>query len=288
MSNTVYTGILTANEANIFLLKRDGGRVLEENRIWDGYIKHWDGQNVCARLLQQKDYENGEPIVFIWPDISPANVDFMELYYNERLVKYWPSLFGHSAICVNGRIYNYSHLINENEVISIEEYFYRPALGEFAPSPNTGLFEILDDGTAYYDKFGRNFMRTIHVLRVEGINGSQMRSIFDRFLEMIHNTPVNPKKPEKWADFNLFTNSCSTLIKHGLRKYGFSNINGILPRDVFVSAAYEILKYQNRENLSVSMYSMPQLKVPEAPYSKLSPFTNPKNLFLNKKLPAYN
>ena len=82
---------------------------------------------------------------------------------------------------------------------------------EFAPSPSTGLFEILDDGTAYYDKFGRNFMRTIHVLRVEGINGTRMRSIFDRFLEMIHNTPVNPKKPEKWPDFNLFTNSCSTL-----------------------------------------------------------------------------
>ena len=75
--------------------------------------------------------------------------------------------------------------------MSIEEYFYRPALGEFAPSPRTGLFEILDDGTAYYDKFGRNFMRTIHVLRVEGINGTRMRSIFDRFLEMIHNTPVN-------------------------------------------------------------------------------------------------
>ena len=183
MSNTVYTGILTADENNGFLLSRDGSRVLEENHIWDCYINHWAGQNVCARLLPQKDYENGEPIVIAWPDIPLANVDFMELYYNERLVKYWPSLFGHNAICVNGRIYNYSHLINENEVISIEEYFYRPALGEFAPSPNTGLFEILDDGTAYYDKFGRNFMRTIHVLRVEGINGSQMRSISIEFLK---------------------------------------------------------------------------------------------------------
>ena len=83
MSNTVYTGILTADETNSFLLRRDGSRVLEENHIWDGYINHWAGQNVCARLLRQKDYENGEPIVIIWPDISPANVDFMELYYNE-------------------------------------------------------------------------------------------------------------------------------------------------------------------------------------------------------------
>ena len=52
MSNTVYTGILTADETNSFLLRSDGSRVLEENRIWDGYIKHWAGQNVCARLLR--------------------------------------------------------------------------------------------------------------------------------------------------------------------------------------------------------------------------------------------
>ena len=65
MSKTVYTGILTADEANSFLLKSDGSHVLEENRIWGGYIKHWAGQNVCARLLRQKDYENGDPIVTV-------------------------------------------------------------------------------------------------------------------------------------------------------------------------------------------------------------------------------
>jgi len=33
MSNTVYTGILTADETNSFLLRSDGSRVLEENHI---------------------------------------------------------------------------------------------------------------------------------------------------------------------------------------------------------------------------------------------------------------
>ena len=55
-----------------------------------------------------------------------------------------------------------------------------------------------------------------------------------------------------------------------------------------ILTANEILKYQNKENLSVSLYSMLQLKASEVPYSKMSPITNPKNLFLNKKLPAYN
>ena len=74
MSNTVYTGILTADETNSFLLRPDDSRVLEENRIWDGYIKHWAGQNVCARLLPQKDYENGEPIAVSYTHLTlPTN-----------------------------------------------------------------------------------------------------------------------------------------------------------------------------------------------------------------------
>ena len=69
-------------------------------------------------------------------------------------------------------------LMNENEIITEEEFFYRPALGEFAPSPNNGKYEILEDGTPYYDKFGRNFMRTIHVLRIEGIDVEKLGNIY--------------------------------------------------------------------------------------------------------------
>jgi len=50
MSNTVYTGILTADETNHFILRRNGSGILEENRIWDGYINRWTEQNICAYL----------------------------------------------------------------------------------------------------------------------------------------------------------------------------------------------------------------------------------------------
>ena len=50
MSNTVYTGILTADETNHLILRRNGSGILEENRIWDGYINHWTEQNICAYL----------------------------------------------------------------------------------------------------------------------------------------------------------------------------------------------------------------------------------------------
>ena len=72
MSNTVYTGFLTADETNLFILIRDGSRVLGENRIWEGYINHWAGQNVCARLLRQKDYENEEPYSKMGPITNPT------------------------------------------------------------------------------------------------------------------------------------------------------------------------------------------------------------------------
>ena len=41
---------------------------------------------------------------------------------------------------------NYSHLrmSGQNESMDEAEYMYRPALGEFAPSPTTGKFEILE------------------------------------------------------------------------------------------------------------------------------------------------
>ena len=83
MSNTVLTGFLTADETNLFILIRDGSRVLGENRIWEGYINHWAGQNVCARLLRQKDYENEEPYSKMGPITNPKN-----LFLNKKLPAY--------------------------------------------------------------------------------------------------------------------------------------------------------------------------------------------------------
>jgi hypothetical protein len=209
----------------------------------------------------------------------------MELYYNERLVKYWASSFGHNAINVAGRIYNFSHLLNENEVMTPEEYFYRPALGEFAPSPNNGRFEILPNGQVYYDKFGRSFMRSIHVLRVEGIDVQKLSNIFQNELDRIHSAPVNPRKPEKYSEFNFFNRSCTTIIRDGLIKYGFSGIKGVLPRDFFVSAAARLLSLRWDQSLEVRLFIIPQLKVPEAPYSQVTPLFNPLNRFKFRQLP---
>ena len=282
----VYRGKLRWNNGSAFLETDTGERLLEGYRIWQGYVNHWRDQSVCVRMLPQKDYETHEPIIIMWPDEPKPTVPFVEIYYNERLVKYSASTFGHNAINVNGEFFNFSHLINENESMDEAEYMYRPALGEFAASPHTGKYQIMGDGTAYLDKFGRNFMRTIHVIRVEGMDTDRLAEINHHELKKIHATPPNPKEPEKYRDFNLLKRSCTTIIRDSLRKYGFSRIKGILPRDFFISAAWELIKAQETFGLKVCLYRRPQLKVPEAPFSKQTPLLNLINWIHLAKLPV--
>ena len=285
MTEGIIRGLLSYSDGVSSVVDVVDNLHFENELIWDGYIRHWAGKRVCACRLPQKDYKFNRPIIIMWPDEEPAPEPFVELYYNERLVKYPASTFGHNAINVNGEIFNFSHLINENEAMSLAEYFYRPALGEFAPSPRTGQFEILEDGTAYYDKFGRNFMRTIHVTRITGIDTDKLAAFYHRELEVIHNAQVNPKNPEKYQDFNIFTRSCSTIIRDGLRTCGFNKIGGFLPRDMFISATFELLKAQARGEIKVRCFKMPQLNVPEAEPSALTPLCNLKNRWRWRNLP---
>jgi hypothetical protein len=285
MDLKVIKGQLCNKNGKVFI-KSDNNTYFEGQLIWDGYLTHWLNQNVCARELPQLDYKTKQPIVLIWPDSPLPDEPIVDFYFNERLVKYPASLFGHNAINVNGHIYNFSHLLNENEIMTPEEFFYRPALGEFAPSPVNGKFEILENGQAFYDKFGRNFMRSIHVLRIRGMDIKRLSNILDEELETIHTTPVNPKNPEKYAEFSFFTRSCSTIIRDSLIKYGFKNVDGILPRHLFISAVFNIYKQRDINGIEVELYTMPQLKVPEAPYSVMTPIYKMKSRKQYKKLIA--
>ncbi len=276
MDYNTFKGTLKVHGNNSFIETAHGERIFENEKIWNGYIKHWGNKSVNARRLPQLDYDDGKPIIIMWPDEQVSKTPFVHIYYNERLVKYFDSLMGHLAINVNGKIFNFAKKINENEVITKEEYLYRPALGEFAPSPNNGKQEISVNGKSYYDKFGRNFMRSIHVLHIEGIDTDRLYKILVEELEIIHNTPPKPEEPEHYADFHFIKRSCTSIVRDGLRKYGFKKVKGVIPRDFFVNAAYNLKK---EKDLKVKIYKMPQLIVPECPQSKPTILFNLKNWF---------
>jgi hypothetical protein len=284
MEGGVTRGVLKWEDGESFLLGTDGERHLESELIWEGYPLHWLGKRVCARHLPQRDYIRGKPIVVMWPDDPGATEPSVDLFYNERLVKYPFSILGHIAIEVNGRVFNFSHLLNENEHMTMEEYLYRPPLGEFAPDPRSGRINVDDPEKHYYDKFGRRFMRSIHVLRIRGLDGESLDNFFSRELAEIKNAPVDPKKREKYSDFNLFTRSCTTIIRDGLRLNGLPRLRGIFPRELFVNAAYQLIEQAREGSIRMRLFKMEQLKVPEAPYSVPTPLLNPLNRFRQRRL----
>ena len=285
IDNPTYTGTLRVKGNTAYVETMDGGKIFKDEKIWDGYIKHWKNIVVNARRLTQLDYKYGNPIIIMWPNEPAPKTPFVHIYYNERLVKYFDSTMGHLAINVNGNIFNFAKKINENEILTKEEYFYRPALGEFAPSPNTGKQEIAVNGKSYFDKFGRNFMRGIHVIHIEGIKTTTLYNIFKKELEIIHNTPPKLDDPENYPDFHAIKRSCTSIVRDGLRKYGFKKIKGVVPRDFFVNAAYN---FKKDKNLKVKIYKMPQLIVPECPPSKVTLLFNIKNWFRVKTLKYEN
>jgi hypothetical protein len=284
MTKERFQGVLTQKGEKTFLLGTDGKHLLESDFIWSGYIHHWLGRKVYARHLPQRDYERGNPIVIMWPHTSEPGKPYVDLCFNMRLPKYTASLFGHIAINVNGEVYNFSHHLNENEIMTTEEYYYRPPLGEFAPNPKTGLYDAGETGRPYYDKFGRLFMRTVHVLRIEGLETNRLSRIYHHELEKVHAAPKNPRKPEEYTGFNIFTRSCTTIIRDGLRKCGFTKVRGILPRDFFACAAYYFHTLEETGTVETKILKLKQLKVPEAPYSKKVPLSNPINWVRQRRL----
>ena len=269
--DTVVKGILRQEGGHAFIERADGRRHLAGETIWRGYLDHFRDCPVLARALPQTDYEHGRAIYIVWPDAPAPPEEFVELYYNERLVKYPASILGHNAINVNGRIFNFSHLLNENEVITPEEYFYRPALGEFAPSPDLGRFEIKADGRVYLDKFGRRFMRSIHVLRIFGVDVRRLGEIFGEIMQRVHAAPLREDHPEKWRDF------------HPLLQAGFTRVAGRFPRDLFVNAAYHLSR---RDDVRTEIVTLGQLKVAEAPYSEQAWMLVPGNYWRQSRLLA--
>jgi hypothetical protein len=284
-SGIIYRGILTEEEGKTFLLGEDQRKWLEDERIWSGYVLHFSGKPVLARRLPQRDYDTGRPILLLWPDEPASPAPFVEVYFNERLVKYPASLLGHLAVNVNHEVFNFSHKINENEALSPEEYFFRPALGEFAPDPETGRDGGADPGKPYHDKFGRLFMRTIHVLRIDGLDVPELSRFLHEQLDIVRSAPPNRRRPGYYADFNPFTRNCATLIRDGFRHVGFTDIKGIFPRDLFVNMAYFFLRKNRDLSRRVSLRILRQLKVPEAAASALSPLLNPVNRWKNGRLP---
>ena len=276
-------GWLKKDETGIFIEDNNGKKLFTGERIWGGYVAHWLNKKVLVRELSQSDPKTGLPIVLVWREGGierNKNQNYIEVYYNEKLVKYWASFFGHISINVGGSVFNFSNKLSENEILTPEEYFYRPILGDLAPAENKK-----DRAEKVTVKFGRRFMRSIHILRIEGdsLEIELLRKIFRKKMDSIHNAPTDPSRPGFYKDFSFYSNSCVTIIRDGLREGGFADVSDFLSRDFFISCAKSFRKMAKKHNLSVSLRLMPQLMIPEAPPSKMTPLLNPLSYYRKHK-----
>lgn len=273
-------GILTVHGGEAFVESAAGEKHFQTEPLWSGYLQHWAGTMVRARYLPQRDYASGQPIVLVYPPTSQVkNNGYIALYYNERLTDYAASRFGHIALDINGTVFNFSHLLNEDEVITLEEFLYRPCLGEFAPHPETGTFNVDDAKRPYYDKFGRLFMRSVHALVIEGLNTDMALGVLQREMDAVLATPIDPQQPDKYRDFSFLRRSCVTIVRDCLKQIGLPHVQGLIPRDLFVSAASHAFAEHRSGRLDVSVQRLDQLKIDARSYSTKTPLLNPLNRF---------
>lgn len=270
-------GLLGRDAEAVYIEDDEGRRVFPSESIWEGYLAHWLGQQVRVHRLPQRDYQSGAPILLLAPDEPAPPPPYIVLYYNESLPGYLSSLFGHLAINVDGTVFSFSETLNENEEMSLEEYLYRPALGEFSGHPESLTFNFDDPDRPYYDKFGRRFMRTIHALCIQGLDTARLTELLRTEIAVIYKTPVDPRLPHKYRDFHYLHRSCTTIIRDALRKVGLREVSGLLPRELFLNVAYQVTRPGRSDSLTAYATRMDQLKVPDRAYSHLNSILNPMN-----------
>ncbi len=270
-------GLLGRDADAVYIETDEDGRMFPSEPVWEGYLAHWLGRRVQVHRLSQRNYESGARILLLAPDVPASQPPYVALYYNERMTEYLSSLFGHLTINVDGRVFSFSQTLNENEEMTVEEFLYRPALGEFSAHPETLTFNVDDASRPYYDKFGRRFMRSIHVLCIEGLDTARLTGLLRTELAVIYQTPVDPRIPHMYRDFHLFRRSCTTIIRNALREVGLPEISGFLPQELFLNVAYHAALPGRPSNLIARASRLDQLKVPEMAYSRPSPILNPVN-----------
>ncbi len=272
-------GILRSDGKKHWVEGQRGACLWEEGCIWDGYVRHWLNQPVCGRLLQERGYDTDRRLLMLWPGDFDDRLQtpHFQIYLNERLTNFRGSLLGHSAINVRGRAFNFSYRRNENEAVPVEEYLYRPALGQFGVHPVRGRVDGEFNGRPYYNNFGRLFGRTIHVLHVETSEevAGRLSAFFQTKMDIIRNAPVVQEAPNSNPFFHFYRRNCATIIRDGLRRAGPFPVRGVTPMDLFESALMHFRREANRGTCRVGLWSMRQLKVPEAPYSAMVRGINP-------------
>ena len=231
--------------------------------LWPGY-RVLSGSDVRLRWLRED--RAGARIALLAPAADcPPGPDRVEVYFLHRLREQLVSLFGHLAIAVRGRVWNFSAVLEENEAVSWDEYFYRPQTGPFVRHAD-------GHGLARVDRYGRRFMRAADVLSLEGLPAERLADVLDGLLDEVRAAAEKAQDGSSPA-FSSWSRNCAGFIREALNESGVGSFSSHAPRDLFVELAWHF-----RKRGGATFRRVPQLIVPGIlPSSSAVPLLRPAN-----------
>ncbi|HPH02455.1 MAG TPA: hypothetical protein PK297_05830 [Spirochaetota bacterium] len=302
-------GVFETRDAHPVVVS-DGRECVLPGPIWVGWLG-WKGREVCW-LPAEKVFP---PCPVILPRDQAgfsASDERVSILFMHRLRGQIVSLFGHIAIIVRGRVWNFSAILEENECPRADEFFWRPCLSPFVPEGGTDLPVSLhrahpigslwgirggqreaagsperfaNDTSANKsgpraDRYGRRFMRSMDVLEIAGLGSEAIAALEDALTQLLGR--VNEAAPRSRRGespyFSPWKMNCAGFVREAFRLAGLAHFHSHLPRDLFVEIGWHFTRQARQPDspIRVERRRLLQVAAPGIrPSSSAVPLMNP-------------
>ena len=236
----------------------------------------------------------------------------LQILFMHRLRGQVVSLFGHIAIIVRGRVWNFSAVLAENEMLEADEFYWRPCLPPFVPRGGTDLPAslhrvhpagsswgtasgredapdpvqgLVDDRPAQKvgpraDRYGRRFMRSMDVLDISGLEPASIAALEEALAELMGRVREGAPRSRRGESpyFSPWKMNCAGFVREAFALAGLAHFHSHLPRDLFVETGWHFTRQARQPGSAVRVERrrLPQVPVPGIrPSSSAVPLLNP-------------
>ncbi len=306
-SHNVERGIL-AREGLYPLLVSDAGRTVLPGPFWDGWTRMLARQ---VAWFPAAGVFPPCPVIVPLEEMAGAKGG-VQILFMHRLRGQVVSLFGHIAIIVRGRVWNFSAVLAENEVLAADEFYWRPCLPPFVPQGGTDLpaslhrvhpagsswgtvrdredapdpAQRLDDERSAQtsgpraDRYGRRFMRSMDVIDISGLEPASIAALekaLTQLMDRVREAAPRSRRGES-PYFSPWKMNCAGFVREAFALAGLAHFHSHLPRDLFVEIGWHFTRQARLPESSVRIERRRMAQVAVSgirPSSSAVPLLNP-------------
>lgn len=288
-ARAIRQGVLTC-EGGRPVLVSGRERMILPGPFWEGWT---------AMLAREVVYFPAADLQPPCPVILPAEEqadsdDEVEILFLHRLRGQLASLFGHIAIVVRGRVWNFSAVLAENEVLTVDEFYWRPCLPPFLPEEE-GCLTVLEGvdpdsvsvrteggqqeettcpdnrsakkGGLRVDRYGRRFMRSLDRIKISGLSPAQLSNLeksLTELMERVYKAAPSSCRGES-PYFSAWKMNCAGFVREAFALAGLANFQSHFPRDLFIEIGWHFIRQARQAGSSLRVkygQRIPQFPVP--------------------------